>query len=76
MSIKEVKEYLTTVFSHITFNYNGFECGIDPFNKTKFEMWYGKDFITVNSIDTVVTTKLFDGKTLEEIWGHVTDVEF
>lgn len=76
MSIKEVKEYLTSVFSHITFEYNGFNCGIDPFNNTKFEMWYGKNSITVDSVDAVVTTKFFDGKSLEEIWDGVVELDF
>lgn len=76
MSITEVKKFLTTVFSHVTFEYNGLNCGIDPYNKAKFVMWYGDKTTTVNSIEAVMTTKFFDGKSLEEIWNDIVELDY
>lgn len=59
----------------MTFIYNGKDCGIDPMSITEFDMWYGEDFITVNSIDKVMNTALFDGKTLLDIVDDVEDLE-
>ena len=71
MSIAEVKAYLSALTSHVTFEYNGFNCGVDPFNKARFEIWYGQKSATMTSIEAVMTTKFFDGKSLEEIWDDV-----
>lgn len=71
MTIAEVKDYLAALTSHVTFEYNGFNCGVDPYTKTKFEMWYGQKDATMTSIEAVMTTKFFDGKSLEEIWDDV-----
>ena len=59
----------------MTFIYNGKDCGIDPMSITEFDMQYGEDFITVNSIDKVMNTALFDGKTLSDIIDDVEDLE-
>lgn len=76
MSIRELKEYLTTVCSHVTFEYNGFNCGIDPLSRNKFDIWYGSDMMTVNSIDEVMTTEFFAGKSLEDIWDDITELDY
>ena len=33
MSKKEFIEYLCSLTSHITFEYNGKDCGVDPFGR-------------------------------------------
>lgn len=74
--IKEIKTYLASLISHVTFEYKGLNCGIDPFNMSRFEMWYGQKSVTMTSIEDVMTSKFFDGKSLEEIWDDVVDLEY
>lgn len=76
MTIKEVKNYLASLTSHIMFEYNGKPCGIDPLSRNKFNMWYGTEGISASSIDDVMTAKIFDNLSLEDIWGNITALEF
>lgn len=76
MTIEEVKKYLTSLTSHILFEYKGKSCGIDPLSRTKFNMWFGSNAMAANSINEVMTVKFFDGKSLEEIWNNITNLEF
>ena len=39
MSKKEFIDYLNSLISHITFEYNGKDCGVDPFNNNDFDVW-------------------------------------
>lgn len=71
-----IKEYLGNLTSHVTFEYNGYSCGVDPIAIDWFDMWYGDENITVDSIEAVMTTKLFNGKALEDILDDVTDLEY
>lgn len=76
MTITEVKDYLANLTGHVTFCYNGYDCGIDPLATDEFSMWYDTDEITVNSIDKVMNINFFDGKSLKDIWGDITELEF
>lgn len=76
MTIKDAKDYLLSLTSHITFVYNGTPCGVDPLSRTKFNLWYGIETLTVTSVDAVMTTKLFSGRSLEDIWDHIAELEY
>lgn len=76
MTITEVKDYLPNLISHITFDYNGYSCGVDPLAVGAFDMWYGNKEITVKSIDEVLNTKFFDGESLTDIWDDVTELDY
>lgn len=39
-------------------------------------MWYGDKSMTAHSIEEVMDTKFFDGKSLEDIWDEITDLEY
>lgn len=67
MTAIEIKDYVGSLVSHITFEYNNKNCGVDPFRKDCFEMWYGNEVMTATSIDEVLTTPFFEGKSLNEI---------
>lgn len=73
MTTLEVKNYIESLVSHLTFELNGKSCGVDPLSRSRFEMWYGEDTMTAKSIDEVMNTAFFDGKSLNEI---VDVVEF
>lgn len=76
MTILELKNYLTNLIGHVTFEYNGYSCGIDPLSLNKFDMWYGNDAVTVNSIEKVMNEPLFNGKSLKDIWDDITNLDF
>ena len=67
MKADVLKEQIDSLVSFVGFDYLGVSCGIDPINHSHFEMWYGKAYLEAKSIDEVMTTPLFDGKSLEEI---------
>ena len=76
MSIKQLREHLSSLTGHVTFEYNGYSCGIDPLSSDTFDMWYGKNDITVHSIDEVMGNKFFDGKPLNDILENITNLDY
>lgn len=76
MTITEAKDYLANLIGHITFCYNGYNCGIDPLAVDEFNMWYGDNEIIVNSVGKVISINFFDGKSLNEIWSDITELDF
>ena len=70
MTIAQVKDYLAKLTSHITFEYNGQSCGIDPLSKNEFNMWYGSDEMTVNSRDEGMNANLLSGCPVKEMGVH------
>ena len=76
MKISDFIEQVSSIAGCITFEYNGANCGIDPYSKNNFEIWYGENLISVNSVDEVMNTKLFDGKSLTEIFNDITEIDF
>lgn len=76
MNVEKLKKIVLDNFSHITFEYNGKNCGIDPFSLTEFDIWYGDKVETVDSIDRVMDTSIFDGKPLSEIINYITDLDY
>lgn len=76
MTITEVNAYLANLTGHVTFDYNGYSCGIDPTTSNEFDLWCGSDETTVHSIDEVMTTKFFDGKSLKDIWDDIENLDF
>lgn len=76
MTFEELKSYISDFVSHVTFEYNGYSCGIDPLSQNNFEMWMGNKNITMHSIEEVFSVEFFDGKSLFEIWGNVVNVEY
>ena len=73
MTISEVKKYLSDLIGHITFEYNGYSCGVDPIELRLRDIEVG---ITVDSIDEVINNNFFDGKSLKDIFDNITELEF
>lgn len=76
MTNNEIREHLDNLIGAITFEYNGYSWRIDPISTDEFDMWYGDETITVNSVDEVMETDFFDGKTLESILDDTTDFDY
>lgn len=72
----DIKAYLGNLTSHVMFEYNGYSCGVDPLAHDNFDMWYGDESMTAHSIDEVMTTKFFDGKSLDDILDDITELEY
>ena len=71
-----IRRYLDNLTGCITFKYKGYPCGIDPLAHDNFNMWYGLKEAKAVSIDEVMNKKFFDGKSLENIIGDITEVEY
>ncbi len=76
MTITDVKNYLAKLTSHVMFDYNGYSCGVDPLSRNKFVMWYGDNEKTVNSIEEVMNSEFFDGKSLTDIWNDIIELDY
>lgn len=75
MNITDLKERIDSLCTHVLFEYNGKNCGVDPFSHEEYDMWYGDKEITVTSIEEVMETPLFDGKSLNEIFDNIINLE-
>lgn len=75
MMVKELKDRIGSLYTHVLFDYKGKECGVDPFNAKHFDMWYGDKFMEAHSIEEVMKSPFFDGKALEDIAGQLKNIE-
>lgn len=71
ITFQEMYDYINGLVSHLLFEYNGRNCGIDPLSHTEFEIWYGDKAETMNSADDVFNELFFDGKSLTEIFPEI-----
>ena len=71
ITFQELYEYIFDITSGVYFQYNGKYCGVDPFNHTKYEAWYGDKSQTMSSIFDVFNTPFFDGKSLTDIFPEI-----
>ena len=75
MTAKELRDRIESLCTHILFDYNEKECGVDPFYTEHFDMWCGDVFMEAHSIDEVMQVPFFDGKALEDIADQIENVE-
>ena len=75
MCSDDVKKHIGSLCSHITFEWNNKECGIDPLALDEFDMWYGEKTMTAKSIEEVMTADFFDGYSLENILDDAINIE-
>lgn len=76
MTSRDIKKHLEELVGCVTFEYAGYSCGVDPLAHDNFDMWYGTKEIKANSIDEVMETKFFDGKSLAEIGNDIYHLEW
>ncbi len=76
MTISDIRNHLENLVGHVTFDYNGYSCGIDPLAIDKFEMWCGDNMTTLTSVEDVMDVKFFDGGSLADIWDDITDLDY
>ncbi len=76
MTDERIKARISEICSHFLFSYKGKDCGVDPFSETNFDMWCGEEYLKAKSIEAVMNTPLFDGKTLSEIANDIDIVSW
>jgi len=76
MNIKSFRAQVESLSTHVLFEYNGQNCGVDPFNCKHFDIWCGENFAEAKSIDEVFELPIFDGKSLTDIYEKITNIEY
>lgn len=71
MTGNDIKKIILETFSAVTFEYQGKKCGVDPFSMGRFCLWFGDEDKYTTSIEETMTTKFFNGKSLNEIAGLI-----
>lgn len=69
---RNIRLYLRKINAQLEFEYNGSNCLIIHHPET-FCMNYFDEIIFPSSVDEVMTTKFFDGKSLEDIFDEIVD---
>lgn len=76
MTTDDIRDRIVAMVSHVTFNYRGQDCGVDPLSRTRFDMWCGGDTMTADSIDAVMSTPFFMGKALQDISQDIAIIDW
>lgn len=75
MNLSDLRERIESLVSFIGFDYNDKACGIDPINAKHFDMWCGDECVTAESIEEVFNVRIFEGKSLPEIFDNITNLD-
>lgn len=67
MTVQQVRDRINEIVTCFEFEYKGKRGGVDPFSKNNFDIFYGDELETVDSIDKVMETPFIDGKRIEDI---------
>ncbi|MBQ3337495.1 MAG: hypothetical protein IJG80_08840 [Selenomonadaceae bacterium] len=67
MTATALKEQISKMYSHILFEYDGKDCGVDPLARNEIVVWFGEKNLTAHSVDEAMQVKLFDSKSLNDI---------
>lgn len=76
MTLDSFKHHISDLIVSVNFDYNGYSCGVDPLGGSKYNMWYGDNDVTVDSVENVLNAKIFDGKSLIDIWDDLTEFDY
>lgn len=76
MTAEKIKNRISEIASHFTFDYHNKSCGVDPFSENDFDMWCGDKLASAASIDDVMNKKFFDGKSLNEIADKINIIDW
>ena len=66
-----LRDRIDEMCTHILFEFNGKDCGIDPLSKEHIDMWCGQLMMTAKGIDEAMAAPFFDGKSLRELAGTI-----
>lgn len=71
-----IKKRISEICTLFGFVYHQKEGNVDPYSETEFLIFFDGNEKTVHSIDEVMNTPFFDGKTLSEISEVIEITEF
>lgn len=77
---KKIKDRINEICTGFSFDYKGRRWFIDPYSRSDFAMWEcdndsDEAYIRVDSIDKVMDTPFFDGKSLNEIANVIKNID-
>ena len=75
-TIDDVIDRLANLENHLLFQYQGQKCGIDPITKSHYNIWMGEKSFVVSSIDDVMNSEIWQGKSLCAIFDDISIVDF
>lgn len=76
MTANDLKNRIDELCAIVSFVYEGKEGHVDPYSHSQYLLWFDGDEMMVNSIDRVMNTPFFDGRTLNEIADKVTAIDY
>ena len=75
MKAQYLKKFLADAYSDVTFKYQDIYCCIIPQGSDRFAMGYGDAAGEYESIDELMSARIFGGKTLTEIADDISELE-
>ena len=72
MNKEDLRNWIDSLSQDIDFAYHGIAGCICPFSRTDISLCYGDKEQTFDSIDAVMNTPFFDGKSLAEVCHEMT----
>lgn len=69
-------KYVGSVSSHVMFDYNGKYCLVDPISSDSIFISYDGNRMEAKSIDEVMHSPFFGGKSLDEIFDELDNFEW
>ena len=76
MTLDLFEHHIYNLIGCVQFDYNGYSCGVDPIGCARYDVWYGNTEVTVTSVEDVLCTRIFNGKTLLDIWDDLTEFDY
>ena len=76
MKLDDLKKHIESLIGVVEFEYNGTPCGIDPLSRSHYDMWYGEEYLMAKSIDEVMSAKIFDNKSLVQIFNRIRTIDY
>ena len=75
MTSLELRKKISSLCTHMLFEYKGHSCGVDPLAPDDFDMWCDENYMKASSIDEVMSTPFFRGRKLQDIADEIENVE-
>lgn len=76
MTISQFKKHMESLVGCVNFDYNGISCGVDPVSWGTYDVWCGDNSTTVTSVNDVLNTPVFNGKSLIDIWDDLVEFDY
>lgn len=75
MTIAAIKNTIENCINDVLFSYNGQSCGVTSEvhdYKPIYTLWFGEKYVDLDTVEDVLNYKLFDGKSLNDIYKNLS----